>query len=150
MLGRSKKPSKNNPSVASSPVGDKQLNSIVHGTSIEGTITAGSDIRIDGKLKGVLNCQGKLVIGSTGEVEGEVTCQDAMIEGKFTGKLVVREMLTIRDSAVVNGDISTDKLVVQSGAVFNVQCAMGGQLIKGFEKGNGRSKGNEKDALKLG
>ncbi len=150
MLGKSKKSNHKHPSPSTVPLGDKQLNSIVHGTVIEGTITAGSDIRIDGKLKGVLNCSGKLVIGHSGEVEGEVTCQDALIEGTFTGKLIVKEMLTIRDSAVVNGDISTDKLVVQSGAVFNVQCVMGGQLVKGFDKTNGRKSSTEKDALKLG
>ncbi len=150
MLGRSKKPSNTKSTTPISPGGDKQLNSIVLGTQIEGAIIAGSDIRIDGKLKGTLECTGKVVIGSSGEIEGEVICQDAMIEGKFTGKLKVKEMLTIRDSAVVNGDISTDKLVVQSGAVFNVQCIMGGQMVKGFEKGNGRSNRSDKDALKLG
>ncbi|MFT5168758.1 MAG: cytoskeletal protein CcmA (bactofilin family) [Saprospiraceae bacterium] len=101
------------------------LNIIVSGTVIEGTIKSESDIRIDGVIKGSLNCNAKVIIGPTGFIEGEVRCQNAVIEGKFEGTLHVLELLHVRESAKVSGDVSTNKLIVQSGAVFNVACQMG-------------------------
>jgi cytoskeletal protein CcmA (bactofilin family) len=107
-------------------------NSLVAGTSIEGTITAGSDIRIDGSLKGNLECKGRVIIGPDGKVEGEITCQNAVIEGKFQGKITVKELLNVRENANIQGDVVTDKLLVQPGAIYNVNCNMGGQTIKAF------------------
>lgn len=105
------------------------INMLVHGTFIEGTIKADNDIRIDGQLNGTLLCKGKLIIGPTGKIEGEVTCTNAVIEGGFSGTLKVEELLSVRETAKITGDISTDKLTVQSGASFNVNCTMGGQKI---------------------
>lgn len=101
------------------------LNTLVKGTSIEGTIQSESDIRIDGTIKGSLNCKAKVIIGPTGTIEGEVHCVNAVIEGRFDGTLQVTELLNIRETAEVSGDVKTNKLIVQSGAVFNVSCVMG-------------------------
>ena len=100
------------------------LNSLVKGTTVEGTITSESDIRVDGIIKGVLSCNAKVIIGPTGFIEGEVRCQNAVIEGKFFGKLRVNELLSIKETAEVVGDVTTDKLLVQPGAVFSVTCKM--------------------------
>lgn len=106
------------------------LNSLVLGTSVEGTIKADSDIRIDGSIKGKLFCDAKVIIGPTGVVEGEVKCQNAVIEGKFEGVLHVTELLNVRETAQISGDVTTGKLIIQSGAVFNVTCSMeGGKKI---------------------
>ncbi|MBK9255927.1 MAG: polymer-forming cytoskeletal protein [Saprospiraceae bacterium] len=105
-------------------------NSIVEGTKIEGTIQAANDIRIDGELSGKLDCKGRVIIGPQGKVDGEIVCMNAIIEGSFTGNITVRELLSVKETAVINGDISTDKLMVQTGAVFNVNCSMGGQKLK--------------------
>ena len=101
------------------------LNSLVTGTSVEGTIRAESDLRVDGSIKGTLICDARLIIGPTGYVEGEVQCQSAVIEGKFEGKLEVKEQLNVRENAVINGNVYTSTLVIQPGAVFNVTCTMG-------------------------
>jgi len=97
----------------------------VQGTIVEGTVRAESDIRVDGIIHGDLTCSAKVIIGPTGEIKGEVKCVNAMIDGKFEGKLYVEDLLTVRETAIVNGDIHTGKLIVQSGAVFNVTCDMG-------------------------
>lgn len=102
------------------------LNSLVHGTLVEGSVHSESDIRVDGTIKGKLICQAKVIIGSTGHVEGEIRCKNAVIEGKFNGNLQVEELLHIRESAKIYGDVFTNKLVVQTGALFNVKCTMGG------------------------
>jgi cytoskeletal protein CcmA (bactofilin family) len=102
------------------------LNTLVKGTLVEGTVKSESDIRIDGVIKGTLNCNAKVIIGPSGFIEGKVRCANAVIEGKFEGSLQVTELLNVRENAKVYGDVITKKLIVQSGAVFNVDCKMGG------------------------
>ena len=115
-------------------------------TSITGDITADSDIRIDGKLKGTLECAAKVVIGPTGSVDGEVRCENAVIEGRFKGSLIVNQLLQVKENAEVNGNISTDKIIVQSGAVFNVVCQMGKAPAQ--KKSTASRKSDEKQFLK--
>ncbi|MGK0365324.1 MAG: cytoskeletal protein CcmA (bactofilin family) [Saprospiraceae bacterium] len=94
------------------------LNSLVAGTSVEGNISSKSDIRIDGSISGTLKCEAKVIIGPTGKIDGEVFCQNAVIEGKFNGTLHVKDLLNIRESAHVEGNIRYSKLVVQMGAAL--------------------------------
>jgi len=104
------------------------LNSLVQGTVVEGTVKSENDIRIDGTIKGKLFCEAKVIIGPSGAVEGEIRCQNAVIEGTFQGMLEVKELLNVRENAKISGEVSTNKLIVQSGATFNVACSMGGKL----------------------
>ncbi len=123
MFGNSKETEDSKKTVAAaSPSG--ALNALVKGTVIEGTVRCDSDLRIDGTIKGKLSCQSKVIIGPTGAVEGEIRCQNAVIEGRFKGNLYVTELLNVRETAEVEGEITTNKLIVQSGAKFNVACKM--------------------------
>ena len=101
------------------------VNSIGNGTFVEGSINADSDIRIDGEIKGNLNCKGKIILGPKGKITGDIECMNALIEGEVVGTVKVKELLHVKESAKIDGDISTDKLMVQPGAVFNVNCSMG-------------------------
>ncbi len=139
MFGMKKKEStpKGNGIIPSST--SHSLNSLVVGTVVEGSIKTESDIRIDGTLKGTLNCDSKVIIGPTGIIEGEVKCANAVIEGKFEGVLSVQGLLTIRETAHISGDVATDKLIIQSGAVFNVACKMGTASNGHLEPGKAKS-----------
>ena len=110
------------------------LNSIVQGTSLEGKAKAGSDFRVDGSIKGELHCDAKVIIGPTGLVEGTVKCQNAVIEGRFEGTLLVDELLNIRETAKVIGDVSYGKLIVQSGAVISGSYKVGNAISNGLPK----------------
>lgn len=110
------------------------LNALVRGTVVEGTVRCESDLRVDGTIKGKLNCTAKVIIGPTGAVEGEIHCQNAVIEGRFKGVLTVKELLNIRETAEVEGEITTNKLLVQSGAKFNVACKMDTGSSNGVNK----------------
>lgn len=113
------------------------FNTLVTGTSVEGTIKADSDIRVDGTIKGKLFCDAKVIIGPTGAIEGEIRCQNAVVEGKFEGVLTVSELLNVRETAQIKGDVTTGKLIVQSGAVFNVTCTMtGDKPVSSLSQGN--------------
>ena len=114
--------------------GVQSNNSLVAGTRIEGTIFTETDIRIDGTVTGTILSKGKVVLGSSGKIEGDIECTNAVIEGKFSGNLVVTELLQVKESAVVEGDVSTGKLMVHSGSTFNVTCKMGAQRAKELRK----------------
>lgn len=115
-------------------------NTIQAGTSITGEVNSEGSIRIDGKLNGSLYTQGKLVVGSSGNITGDIRCQNANIEGRIEGQLEVKEMLILKQSAVIDGDIKTLKLVVEEGAVFNGKIIMGSTKKNSFiEEKNERS-----------
>lgn len=124
-----KKSSKNNTSLE-----NFSANTIQSGTSIKGEVVSEGSIRIDGKLEGSLVTKGKLVIGGSGLIVGDVDCENANIEGKVEGKLNVNGMLILKQSAIIEGDISTKKLVVEEGAVFNGKISMGAKLQKAMLK----------------
>ena len=104
--------------------GLSQQNTIAQGTIIEGDLKSEGDFRIEGVINGTLITKGKVVIGTTGLVEGSLSCNNADIEGKIKGKLVVLETLSLRASANVYVDVQTGKLAVEPGATFNANCQM--------------------------
>ncbi|MBK7408995.1 MAG: polymer-forming cytoskeletal protein [Saprospirales bacterium] len=120
---KSKETTKSN---TSAPSTSHSFNNLVQGTTVEGDIQSKSDIRIDGHIKGSLKCESKVIIGPTGSIEGEVGCVSAVIEGRFQGTLVVEDLLTIKETANVNGQIRYGKLVVQPGAVLVGDLRMNG------------------------
>lgn len=102
-----------------------QPNRIEKNTKIKGDITSEADFRIDGKLEGNVKTSGKVVIGKDGYINGKVECVNADIEGKFNGELLVKDLLSLKASAIIEGTVSVAKLSVEPGATFNASCAMG-------------------------
>ncbi len=120
--------------MAKNNIADNQsVNLIGVGTTIEGDITTNGDMRIDGSLTGSINVKGKLVIGVSGFVEGEIICQNADVSGTIKGKIGVSELLSLKASAKLSGDIITNKIAIEPGAAFSGSCSMGGVIkdIKG-------------------
>ena len=105
------------------------INLIGAGTVIEGNIRSNGDIRIDGAVYGQVYSKAKIVIGSTGLVEGDINCQNADVSGTVKGKSSINELLFLKASSKMNGDIVTGKLIVEVGASFTGSCNMG-PLIK--------------------
>lgn len=143
MFGNSKKETIKGGAPGATP--SHALNSITQGAVIEGQLHAESDIRVDGKIKGKLHCSAKVIIGPTGHIEGEIRCKNAVIEGKFTGVLEVEELLNVRETANIEGDVNVNKLIVQPGAAFNATCTMGG-VKKSDSGGMSSSKTNGEPA----
>lgn len=106
------------------------INLIGPGTLIKGEVKANGDIRIDGTIQGKLHSKGKVVIGNTGVVEGEIQCQNADISGVVKGNLQVAELLTIKVSAKIQGDIQTAKIAIEPGAVYSGNCNMTNMPLK--------------------
>lgn len=100
------------------------INLIGAGTTINGEVQSSGDIRVDGTITGQVRCKGKIVVGSTGVIDGEVYCQNADFSGKIKGKVEVRELLSLKATSILNGDIITNKLAIEPGASFTGTCTM--------------------------
>lgn len=105
-------------------VENNPINIITSGTLIKGDITASGDFRLDGTLEGNIQLNGKLVVGDSGIVNGNVLCVNANIIGTVNGNLSVKELLSLNATARVKGDILINKLSIEPGAVFTGKCRM--------------------------
>ena len=112
----------NNDSVKKSIPSSAAINMIGDGTIITGNIKSKGDIRVDGSLKGSIETEGKVVIGQGGVVEGDVVCKDADVAGVLKAKITVSQLLSLKSSAKLNGDIVTNKLSIEPGATFTGSC----------------------------
>lgn len=100
-------------------------NIIAHGTKIKGDIESSGDFRIEGSLTGTIKVKGKVVIGESGQVDGQIYCQSADVSGKAKVKMEVTELTSLRASCQFTGDIVTKKISIEPGAVFSGTCQMG-------------------------
>jgi cytoskeletal protein CcmA (bactofilin family) len=115
--------------------GGSSINLIGAGTVVEGDIKSSGDIRIDGTVYGSIFTKARVVVGSTGVIEGNINSVNADISGNVKGKTNVSELLFLKSSAKVTGDIVTGKLVVEVGATFTGSCNMGA-VIKDIKDGD--------------
>jgi len=115
------------------------INQIGVGTEISGDITTNGDIRFEGSLIGNLRTKGKVVIGETGKVKGEIDCKNSVIEGNIEGKIIVNELLTLKSTSSLKGDIVTRRLAIEPGAKFTGNCNMGAEM-----NNSNANKGQEK------
>ena len=104
-------------------------NRINEGTHLKGDIVSNGFFRIDGTVEGNLSKLSKVVLGKTGVILGQLSCESADIEGRFEGNLNVTGILTLRAKANISGEVVAGKLAVEPGAALNATC-----LMKGSEK----------------
>jgi cytoskeletal protein CcmA (bactofilin family) len=123
------------------------INLISNGTEITGDIKSNGDIRIDGSLTGNLSTKGKVVIGPTGRIKGEVICKNSEVSGQVEGKISVGQLLNLKASSKILGDIITSKLAIEPGARFTGTCSMTESDENG---GSNNSKGTEKPGERAG
>jgi cytoskeletal protein CcmA (bactofilin family) len=117
------------------------INLVSSGTDITGDVKSSGDLRIDGTLNGNLNTKGKVVIGPTGRVNGEVICKNSEVSGTVEGKITVHQLLILKVSSKIFGDIVTSKLSIEPGAIFSGNCKMSDNETNG---GAGKGKEPEK------
>ena len=110
------------------------INLIGVGTTIEGNITSNGDIRVDGGLNGNVNTKGKVIVGESGKINGEVYCKNFELEGSIEGKVFISELLTLRAKSKLVGDITANKLAIEPGAVFTGKCDMSGNNMPNVGK----------------
>ncbi len=100
------------------------INLVGTGTVINGEILCSGDMRIDGTVSGKIKCEGKIVVGTTGLLEGEVDCLNADFSGRIHARVEVSELLSLKATARFQGDMITGKLSIEPGANFTGTCTM--------------------------
>ena len=98
------------------------ISRISAGTVIKGEIISPNDIRIDGTFEGKVQSKGRVVIGETAVISGDIVCSDVDLWGKVEGNIFVKDTLALKEGCVVNGNLHVRKLSVVLGATFNGNC----------------------------
>ena len=98
------------------------ISRISAGTIIKGEIVSPNDIRIDGAFEGKVQSKGRVVIGETAVIKGDIVCNDVDLWGKVEGNIFVKDTLALKEGCVVNGNLHIRKLSVELGATFNGNC----------------------------
>ncbi len=102
----------------------KALNTFAQDTKIIGDIESDGDIRIDGVLEGKLNCKGRVVVGPEARIKGTIYARNAEILGRVEGEITVIDLLSLKATAVIAGDLTMGKFSVEPGANFTGNCKM--------------------------
>ena len=102
----------------------ENLNRIVSGTTITGNINSEVNLIIEGEIHGNIVCSAKVTIGTSGLVKGNLNCVNAEVEGHMDGELAIENLLVLKSSAKILGDIETLKLTIEEGAYFEGKCVM--------------------------
>jgi cytoskeletal protein CcmA (bactofilin family) len=116
-----------------------KLNRLVEGTKIIGDLTTDSNIRVDGEVVGNINCAGKVVIGETAWIKGNLSCNEADVEGTIEGDLIIEALLVLREKSKISGNIATSKIEIHQGAIFLGNCEMGARKNAGANQNNGKN-----------
>lgn len=101
-------------------------------TVIVGDVITNGNIRVEGKVEGILKSNNKIAIGDAAHVIGDIYALEAEISGHIDGEIHCSEALYLKKTAFINGDIFAKKLIIENGALFNGKCNMTG----GAEKEN--------------
>ena len=100
------------------------ISRISSGTVIKGEILSPYDIRIDGTFEGKVQSKGRVVVGETALVKGDIICENIDLWGKVEGNIFVKDTLSLMEGCSVNGNLNIRRLAVELGSTFNGNCRM--------------------------
>ena len=105
-------------------VNANSVSRISTGTIIKGEIVSPYDIRIDGTFEGKVQSKGRVVIGETAVIKGDILCENIDLWGKVEGNIFVKDTLALKEGCKVDGNLQIRRLSVELGATFNGGCKM--------------------------
>ena len=103
-------------------VNANSVSRISAGTVIKGEIQSPYDLRIDGTFEGKIQSKGRVVIGESAVIKGDIICENVDLWGKVEGNLFVKNTLALKDGCKMDGNLNISKLSVELGATFNGSC----------------------------
>lgn len=112
---------------------------ISHQVEVKGEIHTKGSLRLDGKVEGIINAEGDIILGEKGMVKGEIKARNVMIAGLMEGNVSAAGRLEVSPSGRVNGDVACDVLAVEEGGIINGMIKM-----KKVESGQGKEERENK------
>jgi len=100
------------------------LSRVAADITIKGEIISPNDIRIDGFFEGKLTSNGRVIIGESARIIGDIICSDIDIWGNIQGNLFVKDTFSLKDGGVITGNVQTRRLNIELGSTFNGNCHM--------------------------
>jgi len=101
---------------------------ISQGIRIKGEVTGSEDLFVDGLVDGKLSLtNGSLTIGPNGQVKADVTAREVVVRGKVEGKVSGRDRVHLASTGAVNGEVQTDRLAIEDGAMLRGKVEAGKQ-----------------------
>ena len=91
---------------------------IADDVEVVGSIKSASNIQIDGKLNGDLNCSGNAMLGTSCSIKGNVNVKSTTVNGQVNGNITAKDKIELKASARVTGDIRAKRLTVEDGVSF--------------------------------
>lgn len=107
------------------------VNSIIgEGSEFKGEFKINGLLRIDGKFKGTIETDGKVLIGKTGEATTDIRARVVVIGGTVRGNIFANERVILLTSGHIKGNIITPSLIMEEGVTFEGNCI----INKGYEQ----------------
>jgi cytoskeletal protein CcmA (bactofilin family) len=104
---------------APAPAAPRGTASIGQGIRIKGEVTGSEDLYVDGLIDGKLNlANGSLTIGPNGTVKADVNAREVIVRGRIDGKVTGRDKVQLMGTAQVTGEVQTDRLAIEEGALL--------------------------------
>lgn len=86
---------------------------------IKGELSGSEDLYLDGQVEGSIEMAGnRLTIGPNGKVKANVTARSAVVQGRLEGNVRASDRVDLKQSAIVLGDIATQRISIEEGAYF--------------------------------
>ncbi len=114
------------------------------GAVMEGDFAAPGCVRIDGRINGNVNVEGTVVVGTCGEIKGNVKCAGLIVGGDIEGNIIAPERAELASTARVIGDIHTGNIIIDENAIFQGKCVMSEEGVPARSKDNFSRKMKEK------
>jgi cytoskeletal protein CcmA (bactofilin family) len=125
---------------ARAPVDPGLMGYLYKGSRVTGHLIFQGSARIDGNVDGEIRCHGTLTIGEGAEIRAKISAQSVVIRGRVEGNVTAKDKLELLAPGRLYGNISTSRLVVSEGVVFDGDCSMGAVNKQG---GVGASQGSK-------
>lgn len=103
---------------------DRTYSVLSQGLTLSGEINTKDDLRIDGTVDGNIYCEGKVIVGPTGCVTGNIESESIELMGKVNGNIVVHDIIMLKSSSYYDGDITAVSIDIEAGANFFGNCRM--------------------------
>ena len=93
-------------------------NVIAAGTKVTGKIESVENFRIDGEIEGDIECKGRIIVGQSSSVQGNIYCDNLELLGSVKGNITCHDTIVFRKDSQLLGDLVTQVIEIEQGAFF--------------------------------